>query len=416
MPLLGLSRCTPSSKKRFCGSLLTQRLVQLRHLGVVPARCLGLVAGRRREGNLESGWESLPACVPTIRHPGRPEPRLRRAAHSLDVVGHFVGGDGSLPGHLDRGCKERSRGQADTRRSSQTCSTPCSLSGGQKPLVSLSSFPSPRAAYQLQQLEMLPLPSDGRTRAAETPGPTNPVPGGLPFPAVSCLTHPVPEAGTAPGSPGCCCKRHGSAPSGEAQKSHTVGQHKASFGRCLLPWSLCLMHHHGHFPSFREGRRPAGSAAGRTCHVQERKCWEPGPKSRWASWSCFRRSFMEACRTGQQSAMTAFPSSILDHSPHQEGLWMDSEVPQPPRSASSLACLGFALPRQLSPHLLPWAEAAQATSPARLYPYFQTSAQPQLVLTTTTTPSRPQFSSDSFLCSSHRFFLLYRFTSHLPHT
>lgn len=31
-------------------------------------------------------------------------------------------------------------------------------------------------------------------------------------------------------------------------------------------------------------------------HVQERKCWEPGPKSRWASWSCFRRSFMEAWR------------------------------------------------------------------------------------------------------------------------
>lgn len=29
-------------------------------------------------------------------------------------------------------------------------------------------------------------------------------------------------------------------------------------------------------------------------HVQERKCWEPGPKSLWASWSCFSRSFMEA--------------------------------------------------------------------------------------------------------------------------
>jgi len=45
----------------FCGSLLTQRLVQLRHLRVVPACCLGLVAGRKIERNHESTWE-LGSC------------------------------------------------------------------------------------------------------------------------------------------------------------------------------------------------------------------------------------------------------------------------------------------------------------------------------------------------------------------
>lgn len=61
-------------KKRFCGSLLTQRLVQLRHLGVVPARCLGLVAGRR-EGNLASGWGIPSSRVPAVGQARAPSVR-----------------------------------------------------------------------------------------------------------------------------------------------------------------------------------------------------------------------------------------------------------------------------------------------------------------------------------------------------
>lgn len=45
----------------FCGSLLTQCLVQLRHLRVVPACGLGLVAERKREGSQESSWK-LSSC------------------------------------------------------------------------------------------------------------------------------------------------------------------------------------------------------------------------------------------------------------------------------------------------------------------------------------------------------------------
>lgn len=30
-------------------------------------------------------------------------------------------------------------------------------------------------------------------------------------------------------------------------------------------------------------------------YLLERKCWEDGPKSLWASWSCFRRSSTETC-------------------------------------------------------------------------------------------------------------------------
>lgn len=40
--------------KWFCDSLLTQRLVQLCHLRVVPARRLGLVAGSKTDGDQES--------------------------------------------------------------------------------------------------------------------------------------------------------------------------------------------------------------------------------------------------------------------------------------------------------------------------------------------------------------------------
>lgn len=64
---LGESHIAPYTAKRwmllkwFCGSLLTQRLVQLRHLRVVPACSLGLVAGRKKEGNQESSWE-LSSC------------------------------------------------------------------------------------------------------------------------------------------------------------------------------------------------------------------------------------------------------------------------------------------------------------------------------------------------------------------
>lgn len=103
--------------------------------------------------------KSLPATCPPS---GRPEPHPCGAAHSLDVVGHFVGGDGSLPGHLDRGCEERSRGQ--------------------KPPVALSNFPSPRAAGNASTA------LGWRSRAAGTPGPTNPAPGALPFPALPTLS------------------------------------------------------------------------------------------------------------------------------------------------------------------------------------------------------------------------------------
>lgn len=42
--------------KCFCDSILTQCLVQLCHLWVVPARRLGLVAGSKIDGDQESIW------------------------------------------------------------------------------------------------------------------------------------------------------------------------------------------------------------------------------------------------------------------------------------------------------------------------------------------------------------------------
>lgn len=64
---LGGSHIAPQTAKRrmlfewLCGSLLTQCLVQLCHLWVVPACRLGLVTGRKIEGNQESNWE-LSSC------------------------------------------------------------------------------------------------------------------------------------------------------------------------------------------------------------------------------------------------------------------------------------------------------------------------------------------------------------------
>lgn len=50
---------------------------------------------------------------------------------------------------------------------------------------------------------------------------------------------------------------------------------------------------------------------------------------------------------------------------------MDSDTPQHAGPLPSPSALVFAFPSPLSPlHLLPQAEAAQATSPAHLYPYF----------------------------------------------
>ena len=70
----------------FCGSLLTQRLVQLRHLRVVPACCLGLVAGRKKEGNQESSWE-LSSCHERLKKgPGWPWEQAPQCLQTLGLL------------------------------------------------------------------------------------------------------------------------------------------------------------------------------------------------------------------------------------------------------------------------------------------------------------------------------------------
>lgn len=166
--------------------------------------------------------------------------------------------------------------------------------------------------------------------------------------------------------------------------SHKVRQHNTDFGRSLLLCFPCTRHWPflavymtlgsatglcipiscatTHVKPLCRGSLTAGSQENPP-HVQERKCWEPGPKSRWASWSCFRRSFMEAWRMGQKNSVAAHQAFQTEASFRTACVWA--------QTCPSLPVLAFAFPSLLSPlHLLPQAEAAHATSPPHLYTYF----------------------------------------------